>query len=129
VPSTYTRHATRTRELEDRIYGTIAGFLRDPKQGQPLRFSIASLWRQHSRLAAENVELRAMLGGLEQLLIEKGIASEEEIRDRVHGLGLFEGGGETSSDEIARWLEQMVAESEAEAAEADSMNLDQPIEP
>ena len=120
-PSTYTRFPSRTREVEDRVYQTITSFLRDPKQGQRFTASVASLWRQQARLAAENVELRATLGALEQLLIEKGIATEEEIRDRVHRLGLFEPTAPTTSDQIAEWLNQMVSEP---VPEDDSVKVD-----
>ncbi len=126
LASSYTRFPSRTRELEDRVYQTITSFLRDPRQGQRFTASVASLWRQQSRLAAENVELRATLGALEQLLIEKGIATEEEIRDRVHRLGLFESTAQTTSDQIAQWLNQMVCDP---PAEDDSVRVDCPIEP
>jgi hypothetical protein len=126
LASTYTRYPSRTKELEDRVYQTIVGFLRDPKQGQRFTASVASLWRQQSRLAAENVELRATLAALEQLLVEKGLVSEEEIRDRVHRLGLFETTAQTDSEQIAEWLNQMVSNP---AAEDDSINLDDPLEP
>ena len=121
--STFSRFPSRSREVEDRVYQTVVGFLRDPKQGQRFSASIASLWRQQSRLAAENVELRATLSALEELLIEKGIASEEEIRDRVHRLGLFESAAQTNSEQIAEWLNQMVSSP----AEEDS-SIDDSIE-
>ena len=127
--STYTRYPSRTGELEDRVYKTVVGFLRDPRQGQRFTASLASLWSQQSRLAAENVELRATLAALEQLLIEKGLVSDEEIRDRVHRLGLFETTVQTSTDQIADWLNQMVAEPNPEADEGDSITLDHHIEP
>lgn len=130
LASTYSRYPSRSKELEDRVYRTMVGFLRDPKQKQGLSISIASLWRQQSRLAAENVELRATLSALEQLLIEKGVVSEEEIRDRVHRLGLFELAGPTTSEQIAEWLNQMVSnpvEEEGLAVEEDG-SVDDSIE-
>ena len=124
LASTYSRFPSRSKEVEDRVYQTIVGLLRDPRQGRGLSASIASLWRQQARLAAENVDLRATLSALEQLLIEKGVASEEEIRDRVHRLGLFESDGQSSSDQIAEWLNQMVSSpAEEESSIDDSIEM------
>jgi hypothetical protein len=125
VPSSYSRFPSRSKELEERVYQTVVGLLRDPRQGRGLSASIASLWRQQARLAAENVELRATLSALEELLIEKGVASEEEIRDRVHRLGLFRPGDKTTSEQIAEWLNQMVSSpAEEENSVDDSIEVD-----
>jgi hypothetical protein len=128
VAATYTRYSSRSREVEDRIYRTVESFLSESKQGNRFSPLLASLCRQQSRLAAENVELRAMLEALEHLLVEKGIVSEEEIRDQVHRLNLLEPAPQTNSEQIAEWLNQMVANPNPDSPGGDSVALDNQVE-
>ena len=105
IPATYSRHPSRRREVEESIVQAIGRLL---DTTPPARFdsSIRKLWSQLAHLIAENAELRAMIGTLEQILIDKGVISPEELRDRMQRLELFEAGAPPSDDQIATWLDE-----------------------
>ena len=114
---TFSRFASRQSELAHALRRAVP-----VRQGNVDAATLASsviprLWEQIAHLVSENIDLRATVHALGQVLIDKGILEDGELRQRLERLDLFDPRTDaTSEQDVIDWLDDSVDRSASNPA-------------